>query len=326
MSLKKIILIIFINVILISVLLACLDYKELLYFRNFANSNFESQQRLGNSVIDKNSREFQVEYGKVKHYLYEDVVRKTRGKIYRGNSDKRPILTIGCSFTEGSFLQGKQTFAYKLNKLTDRTTYNRGIGSTGPQWVYRQLSDKKFKRDVPDAEYVFYTFINDQIRRMFITSIAPWQNYVDLNYRLKDGKLVERKDFLQSFYFSFWVKKYLAGKEQKEIEQEYRNGMPLFIATMQESVNTMHKLYPDSKFVLLDAPEAYEFESCYENNKLPKTVVEKLEKMGIIYIDAEDLVGHQLRDIDKYRVSDRKHPNEAFWDEIAPALVKRLNL
>ena len=326
MNSKKIFKIIVINLIVILVLLAGLDFKEFLYFKKLANSYVESQQKLGNAILNKDSEEVNISYGVVKHYKYKRVVKNTLDKVYYGNSDKRPILTIGCSFTEGSFLQGKQTLAGKLNKLTDRTTYNRGIGSTGPQWVYRQLSDKKFKRDVPDAEYVFYTFINDQIRRMFITSIAPWQNYVDLNYRLKNGKLVERKDFLQSFYFSFWVKKYLAGKEQKEIEQEYRDGMPLFIATMQASVDRMHKLYPDSKFVLLDVPEAYEIESCYEDNKLPKTVVEKLEKMGIIYIDAEDLVGHQLRDIDKYRVSDRKHPNEAFWDEIAPALVKRLNL
>ena len=56
-----------------------------------------------------------------------------------------------------------------------------------------------------------------------------------------------------------------------------------------------------------------------------KGEIKNLEKIGIVYINAEELVGHKLRDF-KYRVSDKEHPSELFWEEITPALVKKLDL
>ncbi len=314
-----------VNILVLIFLLVNLDlyaYKKCLAE---CNKYVQNQIQEGNSIIGKNYAQKQVKYGKTVFYNYEKKVAYTLPRVYKGTK-ARPIVTIGCSFTDGAFLAENQTFAYKLNKLTNRTTYNRGIGSTGPQWVYRQLSDKNFKKEIPDAEYVIYTFLNDHIKRMFISSIGFWQNYVDLNYRLKNGKLVERKEFLQLLYSSFLIKKYLVTKEQMEIEKECKNNLPLFLKIMQESVNTTHKLYPNSKFVLVDVPEVHYKDKEYEEKKLPKSVVSELEKMGIIYIDAEDLVGHKFRNVDKFYAEDKRHPNELFWDELTPALVKKLNL
>lgn len=314
-----------VNILVLILLLVNLDlyaYKKCLAE---CNKYVQNQIQEGNSIIDKNYAQKQVKYGKTVFYNYEKKVSSTLPRVYKGTK-ARPIVTIGCSFTDGAFLDKNQTFAYKLNKLTNRTTYNRGIGSTGPQWVYRQLSDKNFKKEIPDAEYVIYTFIINHIERMFKSSVNPWHNYVDLNYRLKNGKLVERKEFWQHFRSSFLVRKYLVTKEHFEYESECKKNLPLFLKIMQESVNTTHKLYPNSKFVLIDVPETYYTDEDFEKNKMPEPVVSELEKMGIIYIDAEDLVGHKFRNIDKYHVGDKRHPNELFWDELTPALVKKLNL
>lgn len=314
-----------INIFVLILLLVNLDFCAYKIFKSECNNYVKKQLDFGNSVIDKNIVEKEVKYGKTVFFDYEKTVDRTRSRVHKGFA-KRPIITIGCSYTEGAFLAENQTFAYKLNKLTNRTTFNRGIGSTGPQMVYRQLSDKNFKNEIPDAEYVIYTFIRDHLKRMFLSTLTPWHNYVGLNYRLKNGNLVERKEFWQLFHSSFLVRKYLVTKEYLEYKEECEQNFPLFLKTVQESVNAMHNLYPNSKFVLVDVPETYYTDEEFEKNKLPKSVVSELEKMGVIYIDAEDLVGHKFRDADKYHVDDKQHPNELFWDELTPALVKKLNL
>ena len=95
-----------------------------------------------------------IKYKPVKKFNYDKIVMsKVKDKIYKGNK-KGAIVTIGCSYTAGEGLQENQTFAYKLNKYTGRTTYNRGVSASGPQLVYRQLSDIDFKKQIPDAEYI----------------------------------------------------------------------------------------------------------------------------------------------------------------------------
>lgn len=257
---------------------------------------------------------------------YEKIDISIKSRIYSGEKS-RPIITIGCSYTDGVGLNYNQTFAAKLNKYTKRTTYNRGVCASGPQLIYRQLSDENFKNEIPDAEYVIYPFIYNHLTRIFRTMIQPYSSDFDLSYELNNGNLSEKNHPFWFMYGSFFVKSYAEFKNNADYENDLKNGLPFFMEIMRESVFQMKKLYPDSKFVLLEVPEGA---MCYENYvsgsmELNSDEIKNLEKIGIVYINAEELVGHKLRDF-KYRVSDKEHPSELFWEEITPALVKKLDL
>lgn len=263
------------------------------------------------------------------HYSFPKKFNYTRvedeAKTYKSDitAKKRPIVTIGCSYTYGCGLEENQTFAYKLNKITGRTTYNRGIPASGPQLVYRQISDKNFKSQIPESEYIIYTFIYSHLNRQFRSLIAPFSSDIDLNYSLKNDTITEKRHPFWFMYWSFAVKTYL------EFELEYvpKNEWLLFYKTMEASVNEMKKKYPNCKFVLLEFPDA---NFCWgkeakDKRKLTNQQISQLEELGIIYINSMELVGHDFCE-SKYRVEDKDHPSELAWNELLPNLVEKLKL
>ena len=265
-------------------------------------------------------------YEMPRKFDYDKIVNFINRRIYLGEKS-RPIITMGCSYTDGIGLDYYQTFAAKLNKYSKRTTYNRGVCASGPLFIYRQLTDENFLNEISDAEYIIYPFIYNHLSRNFRTMIQPYSSDLDLSYVLRDGKLIEKSRPFWFMYWSFLLKSYAEFKNNLDYNNELENGFPFFIEIMRESFLRMKELYPNSKFVLLEVPEGA---MCYDNYisgsmELSSEEINKLKNIGIIYINAEELVGHKLRDF-KYRVSDKEHPSELFWEEITPALVKKLNL
>lgn len=268
------------------------------------------------------------------HYLfprkfdYSIFEERMKFRIFKTeNPKKRPIVTIGCSYTEGAGLENNQTFASKLNKLTGRTTYNRGISGTGPQLVYRQLIDKDFKKDVPDAEYVIYTFIHHHLYRQFQTMLCSYTSEINLQYSLKNGKLTEKSHPFWFMYWSFLLKTYFEYKTNVLYGQEFSQDLPMFLCFLKNSVDKMHELYPDSKFVLVEFPQS---DLCLDNYEegmyeLTPENIKMIEDLGIIYINASKLVGHRFCE-KKYRLPDNDHPSETTWDELTPKIVEKLGL
>lgn len=250
-----------------------------------------------------------------------------KDKVFKGNSKKRPIVTIGCSYTYGILLKPQQTFAAKLNKYTHRTTYNRGICGTGPQMVYKQINSKILKKDIDDAEYIIYTYIHGHLYRTcqhllcyYLTDINPIYKYDGLHF-------YEQKQPFWFTYSFFTVKNILFYIDKINQQKEFLNNYRLFVKIMEETSKSIKKIYPNTKFVILDIPDAELCEKEKENIAgMPPEIRKEIENMGIIYIDSEELIGHKLRDTKKYRMPDGDHPNEKLWDEITPALVKKLNL
>lgn len=235
---------------------------------------------------------------------------------------KRPLLFFGCSYTYGSTINENQTLSYKVSKLTGRTAYNRGFPGAGPQMMLLQLQDSNFYKEIPDAQYVIYTYIGAHLQRLYIYNncISPtFDKKYEANprYQLKNGKLEKVKPRFLLFYSSFTVRKiqdYI--QEQKERDQE--KSFELFLAILKESQRLVKMHYKNAKFIILLYKDS-------GKQTLDKSKIEALEKAGFIVIDSEKLVGHELTS-QKYRSEDKEHPSEAAWNEVAPKLVKELNL
>lgn len=311
---KKILTLLTINFILFLIFIVCAEAYSY-------HKIFEAQKGFiesSNTYFKKNGINYRLITGyswpiKFNYNTYKSCMRPT---VY-GKGNKKPLLFFGCSFTQGSGLKEKQTLTYKISKLTNRTIYNRGRGGTGPQFVYYQLNDKNFKQEVPDAEYIIYTFIWDHLYRLYSYSYGPYGNDQNLRYKIVDNKLEEIKPTFVPFYTLFMVKKIQFNIRDRKFFKEEQN-YELFNTLMQESIKIAQKKYPNSKFIILEYPDS-------RDRKFSQDEILKLKNMGYTVINIEKLLGHDLKQ-KKYRLGDDIHPSEYAWDEIAPKLVQKLKL
>ncbi|MCR5261725.1 MAG: hypothetical protein K6C94_07800 [Candidatus Gastranaerophilales bacterium] len=315
--------IICINLIVIFVVLCVIEILCFQTYKRIYTPLFEAQ--LKNFKNREEIRKLlEIRYHKAKKFVYEERIANCLPKVYKGNK-KGGIVTIGCSYTEGAGLEENQSFAYKLNQLTGKTTYNRGISATGTQYVYRQLADKNFKKEIPEVDYVIYTFIYDHFYRLFRDYVTYGNSNLHINYYLNDkNELREGKHpfwFLYTFYTTRLISEYKEQRSYDEFDEKYA----VFLKLIEESIKEMKKNYPNAKFILLEVPQGSMCLSDYQagTEELTKEQIKDIEDLGAIYVNAEKLVGHQLRDTEKYRMPDKDHPSERVWDEIAPALVKK---
>lgn len=311
---KNILIILVINLLLFLILIVGLEaytYKETIDANVNSINNF-------NKLLKKEKRTYrsEIKYKSPKKFEYTKIKKSFRPVNYV-KSNKKPVVLFGCSFIQGTGLENNQTLAYKISKLSNRTTYNRARYSTGPQFMYYQLNDKAFKQEVPDAEYIIYTFIGVHLPRLYDYQTCPFSTEINLRYKIFDNKLVEIKPAFMPFYSLYMVKKIQSKLVAPKISKEEAN-YNLFNCIMKESIDIAKKKYPNSKFVILEYPDG-------ANKKLSQDEILKLEYMGFVFVNVEKLIGHNLND-SKYKVADNYHPSEAAWNEITPKLVQKLKL
>lgn len=270
-----------------------------------------------------------IRYRKPIKFTYSGMVysSKERQRVYNGNDKKGAILTIGCSYTEGSMLKNNETLAAHLNKITKRTVYNRGIGGSGPQLVYRQLIDKNFDNEVKNVEYIIYTFIHSHIKRQFQDFLTYYLGDIDINYKIENGNLVEKERPFWFLYSSFTTKIILEYIMERNFDKELDRNLPLFNKTIKESINQSKKLYKNPQFIFVEFPEARICAEDYDgiSNELSEENIKKLKENNIKYFKASNLVGHNFCQ-KHYRLEDNDHPSSKAWEELVPLLVKELDL
>lgn len=318
---KKYTLIAIINLLLLGLILCgmeCYCYK---LFTNVNKDYLES--------INHADTNFKLRYSEPKKYNYKHVKRFFKTNI--GSSEKRPILFIGGSYTKGDLIKHKETLAYQIHKLTGRTVYKRGISGGGLSNILDQLETGTLKKEVPDAEYIIYTFIDAHIGRLFQYDMDQMHlTQLDVRYKLKNDKIVKVEPSVFYPLYKFYTVKYF-----QNILTEYRdnnereNNYPMFCAMMERIMELFKEQYPNSKIVVLMYPD-FNVLNIEKNSKedilgLPAHICEYLEELGYIVIDAENLTNKPIRKLE-YRTTDNNHPNGKAWQEVAPALVKELNL
>lgn len=227
-------------------------------------------------------------------------------------SGKRPIITAGCSYTFGLYLQQEETFASRLSEATGRTVYNLGIiGGSPRELVYILSNDKirnKFLNNETDIEYVFYTFISDHLARLYSNiKMNPLSPHFKLN---KDGKLeyYKKSRLLQKSYI------YRTYSELKYREKTDKESFNLFIIYMKEINQQIKKHFPNAKLVIL----IHEDDMGYNWSEL--------EKEGIIVIFNSQIANIDVLSPEYTRSNIDIHPNAKAWEIIVPKIVDYLEL
>lgn len=320
MKIKNILKIILINLAVLLLFLLILEWIMYL-FPNRTDADYI--KRYNEYAQENHLKNLKLGYYPCVEFNYNRAKKTFRPvEIGKLKNIKRPVLFFGCSYTYGSMLDNNQTLPYKINKLTGRTTYNRGFQGSGPQLMLLQLKDSSFYKEVPDAQYIIYTFIWDHILRLYaynnsIATNSEGTYEINPRYEFENGKLEKVKPAYLFFYRSFLVKKiqnYIKQKRSMDKDEYF----PLFLAILKESQSLAKIHYKNPKFVILLYKDSGG--AIFDDSQ-----IKAIEKEGFIVIDAEKLVGHELMS-SKYRVADKEHPSEQAWNEVAPKLIKELNL
>lgn len=305
----------FINIILTLLLLGLLE--GICYYSCYLQTKERLELKNKAGLIQK------FRYTKARNFSLDYFSQTFFTKHISKNSKKRPIVILGCSYAEGSGLTEEQTLAYKLFKKTNRSVYKRGIPGGGIQLALPYFETGKIQKEVPDAEYIIYVYLDYHMARLYAYELDYIETEINQRYKIQNGILNKIKQPKYPFYYSsFFVKKIQEKLEQIQSQKEYED-YHLFNAVMKKLKEETSKNYKNSKFVILLYPSG----DCMNTNNeiMPQEEISKLKEMGFSVINAEDLSTLPIRN-EEYRIADKDHPNEKAWDAIVDNLIKTLNL
>ncbi len=254
------------------------------------------------------------------------------------NSDnsKKPILTVGCSYTYGQEIDISKTFASQLQKKTNRKVWNVAEIGAGTEDVMKNLAYMERNNILQENqfEYVIYTYMYDHFQR--ISDYGLLSDY--LSYIYKQKKNNSLKDKVKYYLNKSYTVKMLNSKR-------YANNWTFewrfeYLKYKMSIINEIIKrTLPNSTFIVLlyddvtntskDSP-IYGFKEALiplDKNSYPELVA-----AGVKFISTKELVGDVLykeeyqleKDIFQYWRP--HHPNEKAWEIIVPQLCKKFNL
>ena len=258
---------------------------------------------------------------------YEDIKHYGFRPVMNADSKLNPIVIFGCSYAYGYIFENEQTISYIMSKYSKRPIYNRAFNGFGVQHAIYQLKDESFYKSIKKPRYIFYIFIYDQYKRLYLDCYPDiTSNSYYLNYKKdKNNNLIENKPFLDIYYNLatirhiynkikcnyvnkiFWIKP----------NQEIFDFLLLHLKNINDLIKSdwndeTSKDNEKTKFVIIT------FENTKNEHWKPQA-----EKMGIDVIDVEEILGEtNLTDIKKgyFEPEICGHPNGKLFKK----LVKKL--
>ncbi len=234
------------------------------------------------------------------------------------NYGKKPILIYGCSVAYGFALQEEESFGNQLSEFTKRPVYNFGMSAKGLQHAYYLMkNDEKIS---PAPEYVFYVFINDHFRRMFI-DCNKIDNLNYLTYRAKRGDLIENEQgsLSDKSYLVSNIKNMTYYGLKNIFKKQIFDFFKIYLISMKNEVN---RNYPNAKFVLINYDNGY-------FSELTSQRVAEIEKEGIDVVLLNEEFNDKLK-MDSYKNPVEKdifrHPNGKAWKLVVKYLTEKYNL
>lgn len=233
---------------------------------------------------------------------------------------KSPIILVGCSYTYGLALSENETFSYLLSKYTGRDVYNLGIGGRSPRTILYLMRENfnytktNLLKNNLNIEYIIYTYIPDHKRRLYVNLIC---NDIPCYKTIKK----DNNKHLKFVNCNSLKKTYI-----------YRNIMELVYR--YKMLNTPKEMF--DIFTLYIKEIHREIQSNFHfNNKKTKFVIlvydeEAIDDWNILKRD--DIIVIRIKEDLNINISDKKyklldnHPNAKAWQDIVPALVKKLDL
>ncbi len=314
--------VIFVNIIFIIFVFFTAEFLSIILNYNMEKIDKETHYKLDkevNSECNRNKKysfiehfiDQKIKFQPTKEYIFDYGFRKP---ALVNKSSKKGVLLLGCSFAYGQFLDDKEAFHSILSKQTNRSVYNLGIAGGSPRetlYMLRNSDDLEKLIQNKNIEYVIYTYIPDQERRLYtnIRDIVPSFKKTQDNNSLEyfPVKKLINTSYLYRNWTNFYYKYFISKEESFD----------LFCLYMKEINKEIKKLFgQNTKFIILIYPD-YEPRNMNEWKKLNQDNIRVLnitQKLDII------------ENKNQYAIENDDHPNAKAWQVIVPVLAKELNL
>lgn len=321
---KKIILI---NILIIAFALMVTEFTSFMFAvhtqKKFAKEN--------NEKYDTSIERYLLgKYYKISEYSFfqKEKIRPVAGEKYR----KRPVIIFGCSHAYGMDLDDDQTISYKLAHFTKRPVYNKAFLGWGVQHMLYWLQyNQEIYQEIKNPEYIIYVYCPGQIERLYKYQGWPHDSGKYLRYKLDKNnhlKLINVNDY--PLYWRLFSVKYIQYYLQNIQSQKTQENIELLKAILKETSNIIKAKYPNTRMVILLYPGD---KVCYSKNDYPydnnyyfdKKTRQEIKDLGFEIINSDDFLNGHSSCEPKYKCA-INHPSEAFWDEIIPKLVKKLDM
>ena len=223
-------------------------------------------------------------------------------------SNKPPVIFMGCSFTYGDNLQENETISSQFAKLTGRPVYNRACRGWGlSQFLYQAEREDFYTQFKSEPEFIIYTLIYDHINRLDKHKIIPLGKELQPKYKVKNNKLVRVKPKFWDYLFVVQQYQYHKNMIRNRVTNEL---LKLYFTQTEKEIR---KHWKKTKLIIFVYGEIFAYEQALkelENEKLYRVIW------------AKDLSDINLTD-EKYRV-DGWHPTDEIWKIFVPLLNKKL--
>ena len=265
-----------------------------------------------------------------KHLDKERIVQNITGENHKSPS----ILLFGDVYAN-SYDNSDNTFAHQLSKAAKRPVINLGESGWGISQMYFLLQNEKDLEKF-NPETIIFFYHNDMKNRLTSFSFYPHHSYLNLKYKLKNGKLTEDKPVSISVYRSYAVRnieRFLgwrkAASKNAKIQQK---NFDLIQTIFEESKKLAQEKYPNlKKFIILRQPADWETLEKLEQYKTDNKIAEieynmwqKLKKEGFIVIDITELTDININKQENHSKDSSLKP--AVTETFMPAFIKETEL
>ena len=300
----KIFKIILANLIIILLILGCVEYK---YAKKWRMKDFwQYIDVIENTITVKEY--YDLMFNKLE---VEGAFTNSFRPDVNTNSNLKPILFAGCSFTYGDGLAENETVSYKTAEITGRPVYNRaGKGWGLAQYLY-QAQREDFYDTVKEPEYLIYIYIEDHKNRLDKFKIEP--GFIDFQpkYKVSGSRLTEEKPhFYDKIFFISDYQYYYNYKFNKITDETLK----LYFTEAEKEI---HKRWKNTKLVILIYPISP------DENQSGRKIWQELEKENYTVINIKDLTSVDLSS-KEYRCSDGWHPDAKVWDMLLPDILNEI--
>ena len=178
---NKVIRIVFINIVILAVIFAVLNFiidKNTEKIFNLLKNSNNVFNYMSDAALSLNKEITEKYIGKTLE-ISEENCKKFCGEqrfIFGENYKNNPIIILGCSYTYGHGIKKEETFPYLLSELTKRPVYSFSLcGSDGLSSLARMKSYNE-EQPIKNADYVIYLYMLDHINRYMDASVV-YNNY-----------------------------------------------------------------------------------------------------------------------------------------------------
>ncbi len=248
----------------------------------------------------------------------------TPGEDYRDVLPENPsgdIILFGCSYVDGAYIWKDHKPSGVLSKYTNKNVYTFGVPGEGVASMFKVLINPKLYEDYPQPEYVIFITMFNHLYRTYPDDLRMWAKYTN-----KDR-------FLSNFYTYVTRKISLTSTEQHN---------ELYKAMLKESDKIIQEHWPGTKLVLLVYQDIETGEDLYNHPDrgaaedmakfLDHDNWKDIEDAGITVVYTKDLVG-SIVGKEQWQFLDAQlqdfgvgHPSGHAWQQVIPALAKKLNI